>query len=114
MKKTVENKNKIKKAIITALSMFYDLEDPNQFLQDAKKILHKDGILLIEQADLYSILKNNVFDTICHEHLEYYTYNSLRYLFAGPYQYNGNSARSSLYGADFSPLQPNEKSNSPD
>ncbi len=61
--------------IITALSMFYDLEDPNKFLNDAKKVLDKNGIMLIEQADLYLIIKNNVFDTICHEHLEYYSTN---------------------------------------
>jgi SAM-dependent methyltransferase len=61
--------------IITALSMFYDLEDPNEFLKSIKNILHNDGILLIEQADLYLLLKNNVFDTICHEHLEYYSTN---------------------------------------
>lgn len=61
--------------IITALSMFYDLENPNKFLNSVKKILHEDGILLIEQADLYLLLKNNVFDTICHEHLEYYSTN---------------------------------------
>ena len=55
--------------------MFYDLENPNKFLKSAKKILHEKGILLIEQADLYLLLKNNVFDTICHEHLEYYSTN---------------------------------------
>ena len=68
--------NKIRKKkfkIITALSMFYDLEDPNKFLKSAKK--SEKGILLIEQADLYLLLKNNVFDTICHEHLEYYSTN---------------------------------------
>ena len=53
--------------------MFYDLPKPNIFLNDIKKILHKDGIFLLEHADLYSIYKNNVFDTICHEHLEYYS-----------------------------------------
>jgi len=65
-------KNK-KFKIITALSMFYDLPKPNIFLNDIKKILHKDGIFILEHADLYSIYKNNVFDTICHEHLEYYS-----------------------------------------
>ena len=53
--------------------MFYDLPKPNIFLSDVKKILHKDGIFVLEHADLYSIYKNNVFDTICHEHLEYFS-----------------------------------------
>ena len=59
--------------IITALSMFYDLKNPNSFIKDIKKILHKDGVFILEHADLLSILKYSLFDTICHEHLEYYS-----------------------------------------
>ena len=72
---SVLKKNKIneKFKIITALSMFYDLKNPNLFLRDLKKILHKDGIFFLEHADLLSIIKNCLFDTICHEHLEYYS-----------------------------------------
>ncbi len=68
-------KKKIKKKfrVITALSMFYDLHDPNKFLQDIKKILDADGVFILEHADLLSIIKNCQFDTICHEHLEYYS-----------------------------------------
>lgn len=71
----VLKKNKVDKKfkIITALSMFYDLKNPNLFLKDLKKILHKDGIFFLEHADLLSIIKNCLFDTICHEHLEYYS-----------------------------------------
>ena len=68
-----KNLKKKKFKIITALSMFYDLPKPNIFLNDVKKILHKDGIFILEHSDLYSIYKNNVFDTICHEHIEYYS-----------------------------------------
>ncbi len=68
-------KKKINKKfkIITALSMFYDLSDPNKFLEDVKKVLDKEGIFVLEHADLLSIIKNCQFDTICHEHLEYYS-----------------------------------------
>ena len=59
--------------IITTLSMFYDLKKPIFFVKDIKKILHKDGIFILEHADLLSIVKNCLFDTICHEHLEYYS-----------------------------------------
>mgnify|MGYP001176259403 FL=1 len=59
--------------IITALSMFYDLKDPNSFIKDIKKILHEEGVFILEHADLLSILKYSLFDTICHEHLEYYS-----------------------------------------
>ena len=68
-------KKKINKKfkIITALSMFYDLPNPNKFLEDVKKVLDKEGIFVLEHADLLSIIKNCQFDTICHEHLEYYS-----------------------------------------
>ena len=59
--------------IITALSVFYDSEDPNKFIKDVKKILSHDGVFLLEFADLASIIQNKMFDTICHEHLEYYS-----------------------------------------
>ena len=55
------------------MSTFYDLPDPNKFLQDIKKVLDYDGIFILEHADLLSIIKNCQFDTICHEHLEYYS-----------------------------------------
>ena len=58
---------------ITALSVFYDLPDPNLFLMDIKKILRQDGIFILEHTDLLSIVKEQLFDTICHEHLEYYS-----------------------------------------
>ena len=53
--------------------MFYDLKNPNLFVNDIKKILHKDGIFVLEHADLLSLFKYSLFDTICHEHLEYYS-----------------------------------------
>ena len=72
-KKKIERYVKKKFKIITALSVFYDAAKPNKFLRDAKEILSKDGILLLEFADLFSIIKFKMFDTICHEHLEYYS-----------------------------------------
>ncbi len=63
--------------IITAISMFYDLEDPNKFLKDIKKCLDKNGIFVIQQNYLVTMLEQNAFDNICHEHREYYSFNSL-------------------------------------
>lgn len=71
----VEGNNKAK--IVTAISMFYDLEDPNEFLQDARKVLANDGIFIIQQNYLVGMLQNCAFDNICHEHLEYYSLTSL-------------------------------------
>ena len=53
--------------------MFYDLPDPNSFVADIHDILKFDGVWVIQFTDLYSMLKANAFDNICHEHLEYYT-----------------------------------------
>ena len=69
----VRKKTSKKFKIISALSVFYDSEHPNKFLQDIEKLLTEDGVFLLEFADLASIIKKNMFDTICHEHLEYYS-----------------------------------------
>ena len=69
----IRKKTKKKFKIITALSVFYDLEKPNLFLSEIKKLLDHNGLFILEFADLASILKNKMFDTICHEHLEYYS-----------------------------------------
>ena len=71
--KIFEKKIYKKFKIITALSVFYDAEDPNSFLNDVQKILSNDGIFMLEHADLLSIMKLKMFDTICHEHLYYYS-----------------------------------------
>ena len=76
VKKAKVNKYKI----ITALSVFYDLKNPNEFIRIIKKILHRDGVFILEHADLLLILKNNLFDTICHEHLEYYSTKTINYI----------------------------------
>ena len=57
---------------ITSISMFYDLEDPSAFVGDIANVLAKDGIWVLEQSYLPTMLEANSYDTICHEHLEYY------------------------------------------
>ena len=59
--------------------MFYDLENPVQFVKNIKKILNKKGIWIFELSYLMEMLKNNSYDTICHEHLEYYSLTVLKY-----------------------------------
>lgn len=66
--------------IITAISMFYDLEKPNDFMADIKKILAPDGIFIISQNYLLGMLEQNAFDNIVHEHIEYYSLLSLEKL----------------------------------
>ena len=58
--------------MITAFSMFYDLEDPVAFVKDVESCLHDEGIFYLEQSYLPTMLESNSVDTICHEHLEFY------------------------------------------
>jgi hypothetical protein len=71
---------KRKAKVITSIAMFYDLENPNQFVEDISKILDSDGIWVIQMNYLVTMLENNSFDNIVHEHLEYYSLRSLEYL----------------------------------
>lgn len=66
--------------IITAIAMFYDLEDPNAFIKEIAKTLDKDGLFIIQMSYLPLMLKQLAFDNICHEHLEYYSLTSLNFL----------------------------------
>ncbi|MGP0089942.1 MAG: class I SAM-dependent methyltransferase [Xanthobacteraceae bacterium] len=81
---TLENYQKlgVKKAkVITAIGMFYDMEDPNQFIRDAAEALAPDGVFIAQLMTLKPMLQQNDLGNICHEHLEYYTYKSLKHLF---------------------------------
>jgi len=69
-----------KAKIITSFSMFYDLEDPIAFMRDIYNILDDDGIWIFEQSYLPEMLKTNSFDTVCHEHLEYYCLKQINYM----------------------------------
>lgn len=64
--------------VITAIAMFYDLPDPVKFVEDVSLVLHKDGVFILQLTDLYSMMKINAFDNICHEHLEYYKLSDIK------------------------------------
>jgi GDP-mannose 4,6-dehydratase len=59
--------------MVSSICMFYDLPDPVQFAKDIHSILDDDGIWTCEQSYLPTMIKTNSIDTICHEHLEYYS-----------------------------------------
>ena len=65
---------------VTSIAMFYDLEDPVFFMQSIRDILAADGILIFEMSYMPSMLKMNSYDTICHEHLEYYSLAVIEYI----------------------------------
>jgi len=69
-------KNKAK--IVTSIAMFYDLEDPIRFAREVAEVLTDDGIWHLEQSYMPSMLRLCSYDTICHEHLEYYSLAVLR------------------------------------
>jgi len=71
---TFSKKYKNKKAkLITSIAMFYDLEDPLDFVHNISETLEKDGIWHFEQSYMPAMLRTNSYDTICHEHLEFYS-----------------------------------------
>ena len=80
--KIIEKHNYFNKAkVITSFAMFYDLEDPIDFAKTISKTLDKnEGVWLLEQSYLPSMLKFNAYDTICHEHLEYYSLKQIKYI----------------------------------
>lgn len=63
--------------IVTSIAMFYDLEDPVGFVRQIAAILAGDGVWHLEQSYMPSMLRMNSYDTICHEHLEYYSLGAL-------------------------------------
>ncbi len=69
-----------KAKIITSIAMFYDLDDPNKFVEDITRCLDDNGLWIIQMNYLYLMLKDNTFDNISHEHLEYYSLLSLEKL----------------------------------
>lgn len=66
--------------IITSIAMFYDLEDPRSFVNAITRILDKNGIWIFEMSYMPEMLKMNSYDTICHEHLEYYSFSVIEKL----------------------------------
>lgn len=66
--------------IITSIAMFYDLENPMHFVKDIESILSNDGIWHFEQSYMPSMLRTNSYDTICHEHLEFYSFRVIKNL----------------------------------
>ncbi len=67
-----------KASIITSIAMFYDLEDPVDFAIQVKDCLADDGIWFFEQSYMPSMLESLSFDTICHEHYEYYSLTTIK------------------------------------
>lgn len=66
--------------VITSISMFYDLDAPMDFMKQIHETLTDDGIWVFEQSYMPTMMKMNAYDTICHEHLEYYALKQIKWM----------------------------------
>jgi hypothetical protein len=66
--------------IVTSIAMFYDLDDPVWFAREIAKVLAPDGVWHFEQSYMPSMLRMTSYDTICHEHVEYYSLSVIRFI----------------------------------
>jgi len=66
--------------VITAIAMFYDLEDPVAFTRAVRRALAPDGLWIFEMSYMPTMLRMSSYDTICHEHLEYYSLATVEYV----------------------------------
>jgi hypothetical protein len=71
---------KQKAKVITSFSMFYDLEDPLNFMQQVYDVLADDGVWVFEQSYMPTMLEMNSYDTVCHEHLEFYALHQIKWM----------------------------------
>jgi len=69
-----------KAKLVTSIAMFYDLEDPLAFAAKVKDLLAPDGVWYLEQSYLPAMIAQNAYDTICHEHIEYYSIRQMAYI----------------------------------
>lgn len=69
-----------KAKIVTSFSMFYDLPAPMEFMQQVADVLADDGIWVFEQSYMPLMLETNSYDTVCHEHLEFYALRQIKWM----------------------------------
>jgi hypothetical protein len=69
-----------KAKVVTSFSMFYDLENPTAFMREVHEVLAEDGIWVFEQSYMPTMLETNSYDTVCHEHLEFYALHQIKWM----------------------------------
>jgi hypothetical protein len=68
--------------LVTSIAMFYDLEDPLAFMREVASVLAPDGLWHFEQSYMPAMLEATAYDTVCHEHLEYYALRQIQWMAA--------------------------------
>jgi len=71
----------LKAKVITSIAMFYDLENPKQFINDIKEVLDDDGVWVLQLSYTPLMIEQMAFDNICHEHVYYYSLFNLKNMF---------------------------------
>jgi NDP-4-keto-2,6-dideoxyhexose 3-C-methyltransferase len=69
-----------KASVITSFSMLYDLERPLEFVREIRALLDSEGVWVFEQSYMPTMLRRNSYDTVCHEHLEYYGLKQIKWM----------------------------------
>jgi hypothetical protein len=104
-----------KAKLITSIAMFYDLMDPIAFVREIHDCLDDRGIWHFEQSYMPSMLRMNSYDTVCHEHIEYYSLSAVMKILAAADMKVVDVAMNAVNGGSFavtaakkgSPLRPN-------
>lgn len=67
--------------VITSAAMFYDVDEPDDFVEAIALSLAPDGVWLNQLNDAPSMIAENAWDGICHEHNLYYDLPNLEALY---------------------------------
>lgn len=90
-----------KAKLITSIAMFYDLIDPIAFVREIHDSLDDRGIWHFEQSYMPSMLRMNSYDTVCHEHIEYYSLSAVMKILAAAEMKVVDVAMNSVNGGSF-------------
>ena len=99
--------------VVCCIAMFYDTDDPVGFLRACAKVLADDGAIVIQLTDMLSMLRHNIIDNICHEHVTYWSLRQieiacesvgLRVFYVSKNATNGGSVRFFIGHRDKKPI----------
>lgn len=108
-----ESVTESKAKIVTSIAMFYDLEDPVAFARDVKSVLTEDGLWYFEQSYMPWMLRSGAYDTICHEHLEYYSLTTINRILEDAGLYLIDAATNAVNGGSISVVASKSRSGGP-
>ena len=80
-KDIVQQKRGDKKVkVITSIAMFYDLPEPLKIMKEIASVMGDESIWVVEQSYAPEMINNTSYDTICHEHLEFYALKQFKWM----------------------------------